>query len=185
MRRRVNPTMALLVRLCLTCDLKRNMLMSNGTVDQRREVGAPERSASVTRARNPGRRCGGIARRRMWNIAPARISLHRRSASFETAGSDSSCVDPNHVQDSRRHRGTAAGLLCEDRHYIERDCHTCNKGVPRICKQEWLSAANGSVLKSIVTTSLIVCSFTNCNKRMRFSSQITSASSSAIKRSQY
>jgi hypothetical protein len=40
-------------------------------------------------------------------------------------------------------------------------------------------------LKSIVTTSLIVCSFTNCNKRMRFSSQITSASSSAIKRSQY
>jgi hypothetical protein len=37
-------------------------------------------------------------------------------------------------------------------------------------------------LKSIVTMSLIVCSFANCNKRMRYSSLITVASS-AIKRS--
>jgi len=156
--------------------------MSHGTVDQRPEVRASERGASVTRGRNPGRRRGGIARRRMWDIAASCVSLHRRSASFETAGSDSDCVDPNHVQDSRRHHRTSASLLCEDRNYIERDCHACDKSVPCFCKQEWLSAARGSVLKSIVTTSLIVCSFPNCNKRTRSSSQITVASS-AIKRS--
>jgi len=156
--------------------------MSHGTVDQRPEVRASERGASVTRGRNPGRRRGGIARRRMWDIAASCVSLHRRSAIFETAGSDSDCVDPNHVQDSRRHHRTSASLLCEDRNYIERDCHACDKSVPCFCKQEWLSAARGSVLKSIVTTSLIVCSFPNCNKRTRSSSQITVASS-AIKRS--
>jgi hypothetical protein len=139
-------------------------------------------NASVTRGRNPGRRCGDIARRRVWDIAASCVSLHRRSASVETAGSDSDCVDPNHVQNSRRHRRSSARLLCEDRNYIERNCHACYKSVPCFCKQEWLSAVSGSLLKSIVTTSLIVCSFTNRNKRMRSSSQITVASS-AIKRS--
>ena len=133
-------------------------------------------------ARCPGRRRGGIARRRMWDIAASCVSLHRRSASFETAGSDSGCLDPDHVQDSRRRHRTSASLLCKHRNYIERDCDACNKSVSRLCKQEWLSAGNGSLLMSIVTTSSIVCSFTNCNKRMRFSFP-TMFASSAIKRS--
>src|ERR1035441_1833708 len=71
----------------------------------------------------------------------------------------------HHVQDFRRHHRTSASLLCKHRNYIERDCDACNKSVSRLCKQEWLSAANGRLLMSIVTTSSIVCSFTNCNKR--------------------
>ena len=156
--------------------------MSHGKVDQRPEVGAPQRGASVTRRRNRGYRRGGLARRRMWDIAASCVSLHRRSAIFETAGSDSDCVDPNHVQDSRRHHRPSASLLREDRNYIKRNRDACYKSFPCFCKQEWLSAVSGSLSKSIVTTSLIVCSFTNCNKRMRSSSQITVASS-AIKRS--
>jgi hypothetical protein len=158
------------------------MLMSHGTVDQRPEIRAPERGASVTRGRNPGRRCRGIARRRMWDLAASCVSLHRRSASFETAGSDSGCLDPDYVQDSPRHHRTSASLLCKHRNYIERDSDACDKSVSRVCKQEWLSAGNRSLLMSILTTSSIVCSFTSCNKRMRFSFP-TMFGSSAIKRS--
>ena len=156
--------------------------MSHGSVDERPEIGAPERGPSVTRGRNPCRRCGGVTCRRMWDIAASCVSLHRRSASFETPGSESGCLDPDYVQDSRRHRRSSASLLCKHWNYIERDRNACNKSVSRLCKQEWLSAGSGSLLMSLFTTSSIVCSFTSCNKRMRFSFP-TTFGSSAIKRS--
>jgi hypothetical protein len=149
--------------------------MSHGKVDERPEIGAPERGASVTRGRSPCCRCGDIARRRMRDITAPCVPLHRRSAKSGAASCDSGRVDSNHVQDSRRRHRAAASLFCEHRNYVERDCHSRNKSVSLVCKQEWLSSGNGSPSMSILTTSSTVSSFTNCNKRMRFSFPITFA----------
>ena len=56
------------------------MLMSHGTVDQRPEIRAPERGASVTRGRNPGRRCRdecGISLRHAYRYIEEAQALRR------------------------------------------------------------------------------------------------------------
>ena len=150
--------------------------MSHGTVDQRAEVRAPQRGAPVARGRCSCCRRGSVTRRRMWDIAASCVSLHRRSAGFEKARSNSGRVDPDNVQTSGRHNRASASLFGDNRNHIERNRNARNKSLSLFCKQEWLSAGNRSLLTSILTTSSTVCSFTNCNKRMRSSFPIMFAS---------
>ncbi len=141
--------------------------MSHGTLHQSAKVRAPQRSAPVARGWNSCCRCGNVARRRMWDIATSRLSLHRRSAGFEKARSNSGRVDADNVQTSGRHNRASTSLFGDNRNHIERNRNARNKSFSLFCKQEWLSAGNRSLLMSILTTSSTVCSFTNCNKRMR------------------
>jgi hypothetical protein len=152
---------------CLTYDVNGNIFMSYGAIDQSGKIRAPERSSSPPRARNSCCRRGGVARGRVWNIASSCVSLHRRSTSSGTAGFNSGPINADHVQDSRRRNRASARVFFGQWDYTERDRNARNQSISCLIKQEWLSAKGGSLLKSILTTSSIVCFFTNCNKRMR------------------
>ena len=93
--------------------------------------------------------------------------LHRRSTGFEKARSNSGRVDADNVQTSGRYNRASARLFGDNWNHIERNRNARNKSLSLLCKQEWLRAGNRSLLMSILTTSSTVCSFTNCNKRMR------------------
>jgi hypothetical protein len=141
--------------------------MSHEPLNQRAEVRAIECRTSVACAGNPGRRRSRIALSQVWDIASSRVSLPRRGSGYRTPAPCSRAVDPHYVQDPRRRRPPITRVFSRQRNDVERHRNARAQGVPGFCAQAWLSVAQENRLRSVLTTSLTVCSSRSSSKSMR------------------
>jgi hypothetical protein len=153
------------VRVFLTCVVKSNMYMTHDAINRCTKGPTIKRGSPLAGAWCRFDRSRIDAHARVRIVAPPSVSLPGRGGGDRSSRSNYRTLSANHAQDSRQRGARFASLFGGEWTNAWRDCCACRLYLPEGNAQAWLTTT--TIVKSVSTMRLIVCSLPNFSKPTR------------------